>query len=264
MQPWTPPVIVGILGAEDDEALWANLGLDVVDTPIANQWQLFRPTPNSALTLSRPDGVQLHIDFTSGKTRHRTTESGQGAQSLVKALGIKPYLKAHDDYPTIIDATGGLGQDAWALASTGCKLLIIERHPIVHALLSDAIIRARTDAASQFIAERITLLHADAVETLTNALPVTPHGIYLDPMYPSRRKKADSKKGMQFLHALLGPPAPDESPELLLSALGAGVPRVAVKRPKGAPLLAGSEGFGGQRTVIETANTRYDVYHKRG
>ncbi len=263
MEPWTPPVIVGLRGTADDEALWASLGIETASSPAASQWQLLRDSADSALTLSRPDGVRLQLDFTSGKTRHRTLESGQGAQSLYKALGVKQYLKSNEDYPIIVDATGGLGQDAWALASTGCQLVIIERHPIVHALLSDAIERARVDDASQLIAERISLLHADAVDALTTSLPDNTHGIYLDPMYPSRRKKADSKKGMQFLHALLGPPPTVESPKLLLSALKACVPRVAVKRPKGAPLLAGSDEFGGQRTVIETANTRYDVYHKR-
>lgn len=254
-------MIVGLSGNAEDETLWANLGVKTVETAAAGQWQIFRAAEDSALTLSRPDGVQLVLDFTSGKPRHRTTESGQGAQALVKALGIKQLRKTQNQPPNIVDATGGLGQDAWALASTGCNVVIIERHPIVHALLNDAMVRARLDADSYTIAERITLLHADAVEFLRTRPPQNIHGIYLDPMYPPRRKKAYSKKGMQFLHALLGPPAREESPDLLVRALEAGVSRVTVKRPKGAPLLAGSDGFGGQRTVIETANTRYDVYH---
>jgi len=223
------------------------------------------------LKLVRPDKVQLFIDFTSGKTRHRTTESGQGAQALSKALGVKQYYRTKGTYPLIIDATGGLGQDAWALASIGCEVIIIERHPVVHALLQDGLTRAASHSTPEpsQIASRITLVHADATQQLSQICHQhqhqhrhQPHAIYLDPMYPARRKRADSKKGMQFLHALLGPPVPDEGARLLLGAIECRVSRVAVKRPSGAPFLASSDSVDAQHTVISTPNTRYDVYHQ--
>ncbi|MFK7997248.1 MAG: class I SAM-dependent methyltransferase [Granulosicoccus sp.] len=250
MDIWTPPTIV-----TPDE--------DGADSVQAQDWLLTRRnTQAAALSLVRPDGVSLTVDFVHGKSRHRTTESGNGAQALTKALGIKAYVKSRGTYPTIIDATGGLGQDAWALASTGCQLLIIEQHPVVHALLADGLARARNTPECANIAERISLHHGDASQHLQALVGDNIHAIYLDPMYPERRRKANSKKGMQFLHALLGPPK-DDDPALLLSALRSGVSRVAVKRPKGAPLLSGTDQFAGQRTVIETPNTRYDVYHCR-
>jgi len=251
MDEWTPPTVIE--SAEnrangDSEQNWLlerTGGLAHSRTP---------------LSLVRPDGVALSIDFTAGKSRHRTTESGSGVQALTKALGVRPYFNACGHFPLVIDATGGLGQDAWALASTGCSIIIIERHPVVHALLADGLARARDDKDCSTIAERITLIQADANNALESLAANDAHAVYLDPMYPERRKKASSKKGMQFLHALLGPPVVDD-PVLLLTALASGVSRVAVKRPKGAPLLAGTDQFAGQRTVIESPNTRYDVYH---
>ena len=190
---------------------------------------------------------------------------------MSKALGINPYYRANHQYPMIIDATGGLGQDAWALASIGCSVIIIERHPVVHALLQDGLLRAGNfsgladSGSTQYaqIANRIRLVYGDATQCLSELCKQhQPHAIYLDPMYPERRKKANSKKGMQFLHALLGPPGSDESPELLLCAVECAVARVAVKRPAGAPLLAGSDNVDTQQTAISTPNTRYDIYHQ--
>lgn len=251
MDAWTPPVIVDL--SEPSERIAAD-----------GDWKLMREdSAIAALALVRPDAVSLTIDFTAGKTRHRTLESGMGAQALSKAVGVRQFVKEAGLYPTIIDATGGLGQDAWALASIGCEMIIFERHPVIHALLADGLARAEQDPQCRPIAERMTLIHGDALLDLQGSCTSEAHAVYLDPMYPSRRKKAHSKKGMQFLHALLGPPA-DDDPALLLKVLASGVSRVAVKRPKGAPLLAGSEQFTGQRTVIESPNTRYDIYHCKG
>ncbi|MFK7857300.1 MAG: class I SAM-dependent methyltransferase [Granulosicoccus sp.] len=255
MDVWTPPTVV-----TSERMNHARLDPDY---RADKDWLLTREDSQaSALSLVRPDGVSLTIDFTAGKARYRTTQSGMGAQALSRALGVKQFKKINGYSPTIVDATGGLGQDAWALASTGCTLILIEQHDIVHALLADGLERALANDECAAVAKRITLLQGEATEKL-DALPMNNvHAIYLDPMYPERRKKANSKKGMQFLHALLGPPSTND-PALLLAALDSGVSRVVVKRPKGAPLLAGTEQFRGQRTVIESPNTRYDVYHSK-
>jgi 16S rRNA (guanine1516-N2)-methyltransferase len=163
--------------------------------------------------------------------------------------------------PAIVDATGGLGQDSWALASLGVTVTMFEQHPVVHALLANALARATDHAATADIAQRITLRHGRAEECLPL---MAAQAIYLDPMYPERsRKKAGSRKGMQFLHALLGLPDDPADNRLLPVALQCQVGRVVVKRPRGAPLLGGADNWRGQRTEIVSPNTRYDVYHCR-
>ena len=262
MGEWTQPHIVGTSQHSDDKLLFSKLGIEHRSSRPAASWAINRDTAaNSPLSLIRPDAVTLDIDFTAGKARHRAGESGGGAQALTRALGIKAYVKNHGKHPAIIDATGGLGQDAWALASTGCELTIIERHPVVHALLADALARALANAQTSQIARDICLLMADAEHAIASLCTPDTHAVYLDPMYPSKRRTAASKKGMQFLHALLGPLPEKESSALLLAAVSSGVSRVVVKRPKGAATLAGTECFEGQRTVVQTPNTRYDIYH---
>ena len=78
-------------------------------------------------------------------------------------------------------------------------------------------------------------------------------------MYPPTRRRAAVAKGMQFLHDLLG--HEPEDPALLGAALAAARRHVTVKRPAGAPPLAGAERFDGQVTTVASPGTRYDVYH---
>ena len=264
MSAWTPPsVVIGNDpdGPESHRLQIAKLSMLTSDLAQDPSWQL--QLTDKHLALTRPDGVSLCLDFTAGKARHRVNEAGQGAQALGKALGTSTFRKKHGFLPTIVDATGGLGQDAWAMSSLGCKVIVLERHPIVHALLANALERANEDEFSQVIASRIMLSNTDAIIWLSNK----EHSdqaqvIYLDPMYPVRKQKADSKKGMQFLHALLGPVATDESTHLLRSALAYQANRVVVKRPKGAENLAGTGQWTGQITTIQSAKTRYDIYHQ--
>ena len=282
MQEWTPPSIVGhtTLAADDArgglDSIFKRLQLPVATCLPEHDWVLLetpRTTPESSLAslhddartapptleLRRPDGVMLSVDFTSGKAAHRINEAGRGIQPLARALGVPAYRKRHGVMPDIIDATGGLGQDAWALASLGCTVTIIERHPIIHALLDNALTRAFHHPAGAGIASRIRLFHGQAEVLLPE---LTAQAIYLDPMYPERsRGKAESRKGMQFLHELLGPPSEQADATLLAAALACAVARVAVKRPRGADTLHGTEQWAGQRTCMSTPNTRYDIYH---
>ncbi|MFK7856387.1 MAG: class I SAM-dependent methyltransferase [Granulosicoccus sp.] len=264
MSSWTPPPIIFKDDSEKTETLrrhlttlgWLNAASD--KNPA---WQLH--LVDGHLTMLRPDGVSLSLDFTLGKARHRQKEAGHGAQTLSKALGISSFQKRNGHLPSIADATGGLGQDGWAIASLGCPVFAIERNPIVHALLDDALKRARLNEISSEIASRITLVREDAVSWLRNIRNADQaHIIYLDPMYPARKHKADSKKGMQFLQALLGPPVKEESESLLGAALDYQARRVVVKRPKGAEEMDGSTRWPGQRTCVQSSNTRYDIYHQ--
>ena len=263
MSEWTPAEIIvlseGATVTPYLQALADRLHLALHEK--STELQLFLEQPSSALTLVRPDGVKLYVDFVAGKTRHRNNESGQGAGVLRRALGLKAFFKRHNRHPDIVDGTGGWGQDAWAIASTGCEVRVIEQNCVVHALLEDALHRAQLDDSSAANAARIELVNANAVDALPFS---TADVIYLDPMYPVRaRKKADSKKAMQFLHALLGPSEESASELLLTAALQSSAERVVVKRPKGAEPLSAPAEWAGQKTTIESPNTRYDVYLKR-
>ena len=262
MTSWTTPNIVALIdGAESTHQRWiAASGVAYATSPSVDDWIL--KVINGNLAILRPDGVSQTVDFTKGKSRHRSHEAAAGAPQLKKSLGVSAFKKRYARLPTVIDATGGWGQDTWAIASLGCSVTVIEQHPVVYAILACGLELARLEPGCADTAARITLINQDACTVLSDRQADV---IYLDPMYPHRgRKKADSKKGMQILQTLLGPSDDELSANLLHAATNSIANRVVVKRPKGADALESTQPFEGQRFVIESPNTRYDIYQKGG
>jgi len=132
---------------------------------------------------------------------------------------------------TIIDATGGLGRDAFSLALFGFgSVRVIERNFVLFALLRDAIQRASKDAVVAEILHRSNfgVTYGDSLLHLTKF--TRPHVVYLDPMYPAMKKrKALPKKEMFLARTLVGS---DEDWESLLAvAKETAERRVVLKRP---------------------------------
>lgn len=120
-----------------------------------------------ALTRGKPVRIDLHrLDTTTGHGRSLR-------QPLLRAVGLR---KGDPTRPSVLDATAGLGEDAWLLASSGCPVLAVERHPIVAALLEEAIERAvarsshaprsAPNASASSALPRITTLAADSLALL--------------------------------------------------------------------------------------------------
>ncbi len=224
-------------------------------TPLTLGWQKDR------LSLFTDPKTAINIDFTAGKLRHRLKFGGGKGQPLAKAIGFHKYQNF-----SIIDATAGLAGDSFVFASLLAQgqhqgsVTLIERHPVIAALIEDALIRAKTfiqnaPANNQMLAEIIQRmqLHCDHAAERIPTLPPA-EVIYLDPMFPEKKKKAAVKKGMQALQQLVGPD--QDSEQLLTTALQAATKRVVVKRPKAAPPLIGHP----PTTAIHSPNTRYDLY----
>jgi 16S rRNA (guanine1516-N2)-methyltransferase len=86
-------------------------------------------------------------------------------------------------------------------------------------------------------------------------MPVAqPDVIYIDPMYPERKKSALVKKDMQILQRLHGKDV--NASELLENALLFAKKRVVVKRPINAETLSSRI----PNTCIKSKKTRYDIY----
>ncbi len=194
----------------------------------------------------------VRVDFLSGASAHRRLQGGGRGQALAKACGLKAGVT-----PRVLDATAGLAGDAFVLATLGCEVLALERHPWVAALVADALERSRQDPDVALITARLKLMTADATQglaTIAQAADFQPQVVYLDPMFPANEKTAQVKKEMQFFRELIGK---DGDADLLLpQALQLASHRVVVKRPRKAPFLAGQEpSF--QR--VGKAN-RFDIY----
>lgn len=200
--------------------------------------------------LDEPKLGGVYVDLAEGASAHRRKFGGGRGQSIAKAVGLK-----HGHMPTVVDGTAGLGRDAFVLASLGCKVILCERHPVVHALLADGLRRAAQDSEiGDWIGERLTLLPFG--QTLAD-IKQQPDVVYLDPMFPHKKKAALVKKEMRVFHSLVGP---DEDADALLPlALELARARVVVKRP-------GYAGFLNEvkpSAQIETKNNRFDLYVKQ-
>ena len=218
--------------------------------------------PEGALALGYQDDVlalrrvgskekPVTVDFVGGKSGHRRKFGGGKGQDIAKAVGLNKGVT-----PSVLDATAGLGRDAFVLASLGCNVTLLERSPVIAALLDDGIRRAQSDPEVADIAARMSLINADSLQSMAG---MADDGqvfdvVYLDPMFPHREKSALVKKEMRIFQDLLsGDPDADG---LLEPAKRLAQYRIVVKRPRLAPDLAGQE----PTYRLEGKACRYDIH----
>ncbi|MDZ7889170.1 MAG: class I SAM-dependent methyltransferase [Pseudomonas sp.] len=194
----------------------------------------------------------VRVDFVEGAVAHRRLFGGGTGQMIAKAVGVQPGVR-----PQVLDATAGLGRDAFVLASLGCCMTLIERQPLIAALLEDGLARARQSAEVAPIAAQMRLLQGNAIELLSAWTDEAPQVIYLDPMFPHRDKSALVKKEMRLFRPLVGDDL--DAPALLAAALALASHRVVVKRPRKAPCIEGAK----PSYVLEGKSSRYDIYAKK-
>ncbi len=231
-------------------AIAARFGLTVTDTR-DHPFYLAFDGERLALWQGGPDAPgAIGVDFIGGAVGHRRRFGGGRGQPIAKAAGLKGALS-----PSVVDATAGLGRDAFVLASLGCQVTLVERSPVAAALLADGLRRGTDDAETAPIVARMDLVVADAAKWLHSLDGgARPDVVYLDPMFPHREKSALVKKEMRAFQAVIG--ADLDADNLLEAALAAARKRVVVKRPKGAPFLAGRA----PTLDYPTKSHRFDVY----
>ncbi|MBW7472730.1 class I SAM-dependent methyltransferase [Marinobacter sp. M216] len=192
----------------------------------------------------------VRAEFVTGKMGYRREHGGGAGQMVAKAVGLQKTRATL----RVVDATAGLGQDAFVLASLGCEVTLFERNPVIHALLADGLARASLNVDCAPIIARMSLKEGSSLTWLEAAAPGSADVIYLDPMFPHRDKSALVKKEMQVFRSVVGDDTDAEA--LLEAALGCATYRVVVKRPRKAPTIAGPE----PATRIEGKSSRYDIY----
>ena len=192
----------------------------------------------------------VQVDMVAGKSRHRRLYGGGKGQQIAKAIGVQGAIR-----PQVLDVTAGLGGDAFVLASLGCQLQLVERQPVVRALLADGLQRLQADNELAQLGSRLQLLPGNALQVLTDWQQDTvPQVVYLDPMFPHSGKSAQVKKEMALFRELVG--ADEDADQLLEPALALASHRVVVKRPRLAPDLAAKKPT---YSLAGKAN-RFDIY----
>lgn len=182
--------------------------------------------------------LQMNVDFRSGNYRHRNEYIGK--EPLLKAIKIKQKLPQ-----SVIDTTPGVLKDSFMLAGRGIHVVAIERNPILYVMIKHALSQVDTPIDYYFgDAKHILGEHQADI-------------IYLDPMYPPKKKSAQVKKDMQILHHVIGDD--DDAAELLNTArqhAQQNNARVVVKRPNYAEPLGNKK----PSHTSQTGATRFDVY----
>ncbi len=190
----------------------------------------------------------VYADFVGGKAGHRFRHGGGRGQLIARAVGLSKGRT-----PRVLDLTAGLGRDAFVLASLGCSVEMVERSPIVAALLEDGLQRAADESAVVGIIARMMLVEADAADYLQR-VNLLPDVCYIDPMYPHSRKSALPGKEMLLFRSVVG--EDQDSGELLGLAQRVARKRVVVKRPRKAVFLNDAP----PDFQIRGKSTRYDIY----
>jgi 16S rRNA (guanine1516-N2)-methyltransferase len=205
------------------EQLADKLQLAIATNPPDFEYLMLLTPDYLGLQKTGDQSTPLYIDFLSPQMQFRQRNASLKNESLARALSLKKNPTAK-----IIDATGGLARDSFILASLGFDVTLLERSPIIHALIADGIQRAQDTLDSM---QRLHLIHANAITWLAQlADNARPDIIYLDPMFEERKKSALPKKEMLIFHDIVGDDT--DSAQLLNAALACAKQRVVVKRAR--------------------------------
>lgn len=193
------------------------------------------------LALCMPDCLPMRVDFEAVVAQR--CRPGVKKTELLRACKLKPGMR-------VVDATAGWGRDAAVLASSGAHVVMLEREPVLAALLEEGLERLYQH---QNMSLYLRLYGEDARDYLKALVPEDyPDVIYLDPMHPAREKSAKVKKDLHALQALLG--ADDDPLSLLEIARLRARDRVVVKWPARLPALLKPD------YAFEGKTVRFDVY----
>lgn len=153
----------------------------------------------------------------------------------------------------IVDATAGLGRDAFLLASLGAQVILIERSEKMHSLLVLGMKQAVQEGGEfRDIIGRMTLLKGDAKDLLPD---LAAEAILIDPMHPPRKNSALVKRELRQVREIVG--TDDDAVDLMRVALRSARNRVVLKWPAKAEPIQGIQPCSHQ---IIGKSTRYDIF----
>lgn len=235
-----------------------QLDVPIVDETAATQfnYQLRITSHGLELLATHLDGKsRLFLDFVKGAVGYRRMHGGGYRQAIAKAVGLKNAMQSL----TVLDATAGLGKDAFILASLGARVHLVERSAIIAALLQDALNRAlQVPEINALLKGKIQLSAGDACDVLAEIQAgiqdKKPDIVYLDPMFPEKNKTALTTIDLRIIRDIVGPDMDAE--KLFEKAMETAKHRVVVKRPIQAPTISALK----PSFSLPGKRNRYDVY----
>ena len=218
----------------------------LIDQYLASQQTQVSHASEVLLTLTSEGCRVLHprlklpfeLSYESGEVLRRAQ---RGAETLCRVTGA-----TRGSSISILDATAGLGREAYLMASCGAVVKAVERVLPLYLL---------TQAALFSATHQFSLIFGE-----THQLTIDePDVIYLDPMFPPKTKSSAAGKEAVILKSFAGIPSPKEEESLLTWALDHARCRVVVKRPIKASALEGPR----PTSSVKGRAIRFDLYGKR-
>ena len=186
----------------------------------------------------------LHIDFTKGSMAWRLSRF-EHETLLKKALG------RNKDQIKIFDATAGLLQDSLVFLSLGHRVVACEQSKILYSLLTDACERARSKIKTL---KNLTLINGEASEVFKTFADFTV--IYLDPMYPDKKKSALRSGSISIIkEILLLENIKDQGNHLFNFFKKTRSRKIILKRPIKSEKLCNNINY-----QVSGKSTRFDIY----
>ena len=189
-------------------------------------------------------GMRYQGDF--ARMLNRVTKGRLYHEMLVK------ITKTKAEHPVAFDAAAGMGEDSFLLAAAGYEVYLFERDKVIAALLKDALRRAREDDRLCEIVGRMRLIEGNSIEQMPK-LDIKPEIVYLDPMFPPRKKSGLIQKKLQLIQKLEQPCADEQ--ELYDAAVSLHPKKIIIKRPLKGALLADKK----PSYTVKGKAIRYDV-----
>ncbi len=228
---------MGLIFLKDGKTIPPELDITGADSTfewINGQFWLHSDDPKE-----KPIGIEIdkildrHLEF--------FRKSSVQKELFARAIGIKGAFK-----PKVVDLTGGLLGDSLLFLAAGCEVTTLERNPLIAFLIESSLKNARHPLIQKFHFQK------SEARTFLESKPAS-DVIFFDPMFEDANHKASPKKEMRIFRTLLAGDADAE--EVLQLALGSGVKRVVVKRPRLSRELLDKKPL-----KFEGKSTRYDVY----
>lgn len=229
--------------------------------PSEFQWKIIESEKNkNTFFLSHNNLGDFKIDFKGIEYRRRNPNGKNDI--LFKALGLPALIKkTNPSSIKIVDATLGLAEDFFYIyqmlsksipLEQNFKLIGIEQNAALFVLLHQALQECNPNENGTFIFGN----SLDVLPTLTNV-----DVIYLDPMFPDKKKSALPRKEMQIFKTLLNSEMYShlnlDATQLLENALQIAKDRVVVKRPIKGPSIESK--YKVNHSFLGSA-IRYDMY----
>ena len=225
---------------EAAEQLSRRLGVPIADSMGEELTLVFDGTGLSLVGY----GMRYQGDFS--RMLNRVIKGRLRHEMLVK------IAKTKTEHPTAVDAAAGMGEDSFLLAAAGYEVILFEQDAVIAALLRDALRRAREEDRLREIVGRMRLTEGNSI-ALMPGLGITPEIVYLDPMFPPRKKSGLIQKKLQLIQKLEQPCADEQ--ELYAAAVSLRPKKIIIKRPLNGALLADQK----PSYTVKGKAIRYDV-----